>query len=48
MRLIYRTLTDTQQKHQTNYVTFDVYMRKKGYRIEKTNKGTCLVVGKDG
>ncbi len=48
MKLIYRTLTDTQLKHQTNYVTFDVYMRKKGYRIEKTNKGTCLVVGKDG
>lgn len=45
MRLIYRTLTNTQHKHQTNYVPFDRYMTARGYRVEKGPKGTCLITG---
>jgi anaerobic magnesium-protoporphyrin IX monomethyl ester cyclase len=47
MTLIYRTLTNTLQKHQTNYVPFDEYMTKKGYLVEKTEKGTCIITGRD-
>ncbi len=48
MTLIHRTLTNTQQKHQTNYIRFEDYMAGKGYLLEKTVKGTCLVVGRQG
>jgi len=46
--LIHRTLTNTQHKHQTNYMPFGEYMRRKGYLIEKSVKGTCLIVGREG
>jgi anaerobic magnesium-protoporphyrin IX monomethyl ester cyclase len=46
--LIHRTLTNTQHKHQTNYMPFEEYMKKKGYLIEKSVKGTCLIVGREG
>lgn len=44
MEIVKRTISNTLDEVQKNYRPFEDYMGEKGYTIEKTKKGTCIVM----
>ncbi len=47
MEIVKRTVSNTLHEVQKNYRPFEDYMVEKGYEIEMTKKGTCLVKNRD-
>ncbi|GEM_PF-950806 len=46
MEIVKRTLSNTLHEVQTNYRPFEDFIEEKGYSVEKTIKGTCIVKGR--
>ena len=44
--IVKRTVTNTLHEIQTNYRPFEDYMEERGYRVEKTRQGTCIVTNR--